>query len=427
MKTRIAIGIATALLSAWTAGAQQAPGEALTLKRAVALALTHSRDLKYARAQQDVAARAAGLRRSVFLPNLYTGSDVAYSKGFPLGAPQVFNLSYQQTVFDAPKRGEYRAAETRAEMQRLETDRMRDEIIVRTVTACLELRNVRSALAIERRESESAARILEVTRERQREGFELAIEVTRAELTAARIAQHIAQLASREEQLENDLRSLLGLIASDAVVLAEDDLPAAGEAPSAALAEIALANSIDLKQAELERRARQHRLSGEKGGYLPTLEIVGQYGVFSRQNNYDQFYQRFERHNVTFGLRAKIPIFSSTRAASVSLAQSELRAAEEDLARRRAALENEVRRRARETRELEASREVARLEHKLAQESLQVQQAQFEEGKITLRDLEKGRLEEQGKWRAFLDADLARQKARLELLRTTGQLAQVFQ
>jgi outer membrane protein TolC len=417
----------TAAILAWPLGAQEPGAEGITLRRAVSLALANSRDLRYARAQQDVAARAAGLRRSVFLPNVYTGSDVAYSKGFPLGAPQVFNLSYQQTVFDAPKRGEYRAAEARAEMQRLETDRMRDEVIMRTVTLCLELRNVRSALAIERREHESAARILEVTRERQREGFELAIEITRSELTVARITQRIAQLTSRQEQTEHDLRALLGLGPDQAIALANDDLPAADDFSSAQLVELAAANSIELKQAELERRARQHRLSGEMGGYLPTLEIVAQYGVFSRQNNYDQFYQRFERHNVTFGLRAKIPVFSSTRAASVNLAQSELRAAEEDLARRRSALENDVRRQARETRELEALREVARLEHKLAQEDLQLQQARFEEGKITLRDLEQARLDEQAKWRAFLDADLARQKARLELLRTTGQLAQVFQ
>jgi outer membrane protein TolC len=404
-----------------------AVGEKLTLRRVVALAVENSRDLKHARSQQEVAERQAGLRRSAFLPNLFTGSDVAYSKGFPLGAPQVFNLSYQQTVFDLPKRGELKAAQARAEMQRLEADRVRDDVIVRAASAYLELAKVRSSLELVRRERESARKIADVTGARAREGFELPIEVTRAQLTAARLTQRLVQLEGREETLENQLRSLLGVGPGQPVPLEEDTLPADEEKPASELVSLAVENSLEIKQAENERRAREERLKGERGGYIPTLEVVGQYGVFSRANNYDEFYNKFERHNVTIGLRARIPIFSSTRSATVSLARSELSAAEIDVQRRRESVESSVREQARRARELEATREVARLELALAQEDVKVLQAQFEEGRANLRDLEKARLEESDKWRAFLDSDFERQKAQLELLRTTGQLAKVFQ
>ena len=45
----------------------------------------------------------------------------------------------------------------------------------------------------------------------------------------------------------------------------------------------------------------------------------------------------------------------------------------------------------------DAARDVARLELKLAQESLQIVQASFEEGRSNLRDVEKARLDENGK------------------------------
>ena len=54
-------------------------------------------------------------------------------------------------------------------------------------------------------------------------------------------------------------------------------------------------------------------------------------------------------------------------------------------------------------------------------------QARFDEGRAGLRDMEKLRLEETTRWLAYIDADFEYQKARLELLRQTGQLASILQ
>ena len=423
---RIFVSAAVALLFAGNAAAQETPTR-LTLKSAVDLAVQNSSEVKLARARVNVAERTAGVNHSVFLPNLFTGSGAAYTNGFPLGAPQVFNLSYVQTVFNAPLRGQYRASEDRAEIQRIEADRARDAVILRAASSYLELAKVRHSLRLLRQERESATKISGVTRERAREGMELEVEVTRAELTAARIEQRILQLEGREDSLETDLRRLTGTPADQRIEVEAEDLPPQPEQATAELVSLAVANSLDLKQAEFERRAREHVLKGERGGYLPTLDIVGQYGVFTRFNNYDDFYSRFERHNVTIGIQARIPIFASRTNSAVNLARSELNAAQIEARQKRSVLEADVQRQARKSRELDAEREVARLELKLAQENVRVLQAQFDEGRTSLRDLEKARLEESDKWRAYLDTDFARQQARLELLRTTGQLAKVFQ
>ena len=179
--------------------------------------------------------------------------------------------------------------------------------------------------------------------------------------------------------------------------------------------------------AEAERRAREQRLHGERGGYIPTLDLVGQYSLLSRINRYDEFFKRFQRHNLNVGVQVRFPLFSARTSAAVAFAQTDLNAAELELKTKRSILEIEVRRQARRTRELDAAREVARLELQLAQESLRVLQAQFQEGRTRLRDLEKARLEESDRWLAFLEADFGRQKAQLEVLRSTGQLARLLQ
>ena len=145
-----------------------------------------------------------------FCPNLYTGSGVAYTSGFPLlaggGAPALFNLTYNQELFNLPARGDLRAEEQRAEQQRLTMDAVRDGVIQRTVSAYLELAKVRRQLELVRSERESAQKILDYTRERMQAGYELPIEVTRAQLTAAQVEQRMAQLEDQEETAADQLR-----------------------------------------------------------------------------------------------------------------------------------------------------------------------------------------------------------------------------
>lgn len=414
--------------------AQQLPSsggaESLTLQQAVQRAVHNSRALALARIQHTGGDKAAGVLRSAFLPNLYTGSGAAYSKGFPqtpAGPPSLFNMSYTQTVFNSPLRGQVRAAEERARAGQVAVERVQDTVILETAAAYLELVKVRHTLRLLRAEQESSQRVVTLTRDRAAEGLELPIEVTRAQLTAARVEQRIAQFEGREDALEGQLRSLMAMPSGTRIEVTEGALPESATQSVGELVNLAVMNHPDLRTAELERRAREHRLKGERGGYWPTLDVVGHYAVYSRFNNFEDFFNNFERHGVNIGIRARIPIFSAQTSAAVGLAKVELSAAEQELKLKRDEVELAVRQQARASRELEATREVARLELQLAQENVRVLQAQFQEGRAPLRDLERARLEESEKWALFLDAEYQRQRAQLELLRSTGQLAKLFQ
>jgi outer membrane protein TolC len=300
-------------------------------------------------------------------------------------------------------------------------------VIVRAAATYLELAKVRHSLGLMRKEQASAAKILEVTRERVTANQELPIEVTRGELAQARVVERILKLEGREEALEGQIRNLTGIPDSQSIDVDSEEPSFATDLPLSELTDQAIKSDRSIQEAENERLARQHLLRGAHLSYWPTADVVGQYSILSSFNNYDEFYKTFKRNNVSIGVRITVPIFAAKTRANVALAKSELNAAELTLGNKRQQVRLDVQQKARTVRELEATREVARLDLKLAQETLQLDQARFDQGRLTLRDIEQARLEESDKWVAFLDADFARQQGQLTLLQATGQLAKVFQ
>jgi outer membrane protein len=403
----------------------------LTLKEAVNLAVANSRDLALARLQYGVAQREAGVARSAFLPNLYTGTGVAYTNGFPLleggGAPAIFNLSYTQQIFNPPAKGDQRAAEQRAEGQRLSMENVRDGVMARAALDYLELAKVRHALELLRGERMSAGRILNATRERAGAGRELPVEVIRAQLTTARIEQRVAQLEDRDDSLSGEIRDMMGLPEDETIEVSTEEIPRLAEEASKDLVTEAMTNNVELKQAQTELRAREFKLRGEQGGRWPSFALTGQYNVLSKINNYTEFFNKFQRNNVVFGVQVTIPIFASRTSSAVAFAQADYNAASLALEKKRSELSLDVRRKARLVHEADLAGDVARLELQLAQEDVRVLQAQFDQGRGSLKDLEAAHIEENDKWLSYLDANYARQQAQLELLRTTGQLSTVLQ
>jgi len=149
--------------------------------------------------------------------------------------------------------------------------------------------------------------------------------------------------------------------------------------------------------------------------------------VLAQFNNFSQFFRTFQRNNFNAGIDVRVPIFSAQTKAAIGMAQIYLEAAKVNLTNKKNELTADVRQKTRRVRERDAAKEVARLELQLAQQRVAVLQAQFAEGKLNLRDMERARLEENEKWMAYLDANFQKQQAQLELLKTAGQLDKVWQ
>jgi outer membrane protein len=424
---------ALVMLQAGAAAGQQ-PGEnapvVLTLKRTIELALQNSKDIQVARIQASLADRSALITKAEFLPNLYAGSGAGYTHGIPETpggrAPSVFSITYTEQVFNEPLRGQAKELQEQARASKILLEDAKNGVITRTAMAYLELGKVQHSLELLRKEAESAEKIVQVTQERQGEGFELPVEVTKAQLTKALVTQKILQLEGREDELEVFLRGQLGLAQEQAIEVSPEELPGEVELAGATLIAAAMQNNAAFRLAESDVRAKEFRLTGEKRGKWPTLELVGEYSVLAKFNNYLDFFKKFERNNVNVGVQAQFPIFSAHTKAAIGLAQVNLEAAKANLAGKKTEVTAEVRQKTRKLRECDAAKEVARLELQLAQQNVAVLQSQYAEGKLNLREVERARLEENDKWLAYLDANFGRQQAQIELLKTAGELDKVW-
>jgi outer membrane protein TolC len=416
-----------------TVGGPQGQGVpmALTLKSAIEMALRNSRDIQVAKLQASVAEHASQVSKAEFLPNLYAGSGAGYTYGIPETpggrAPSLFNFTYTEQIYNEPLRGQGKELEEQARSQRILLEDVKNGVVLRTAMAYLELAKVRHSLELLRAEQESADKILQVTQERQGEGYELPVEVTKAQLTKAQVTQRILQLEGREDELEVFLQGQLGLEQEQAIEVTPEELPGEAEQEGANLVAMAMHNNAGLMLAESDVRAKEFRLKGEKRGNLPTIEAVSTYSLLASFNNYSEFYKKFQKNNFNAGVQVQVPLFSAKTREDIGLAQINLQASQAALASKKTQVSAEVRQKTRHLRERDAAKEVARLELQLAQQDISVLQEQYTEGKVNLRELERARLNENEKWMAFLDANFQRQQAQLDLLRTAGELDKVWQ
>ena len=404
---------------------------ALTLKRAIELALQNSRDIQLAKIQGRLADHSAMISRAEFLPNLYVGSGLGYTYGIPETpggrAPAIFNVTYTEQVLNEPVRGQSKELQEQARSQLIVLRDVQNSVIARTAMAYLELAKVRHGLELLQKEQSGAEKILQVTQERQGEGFELPVEVTKAQLTKARVTQRVIQLEGRQDELEVFLRAQLSLPENQAIEVSPEDLPGEAEQEGANLIALAMQSNAGLLLAESDVRAKQFRLTGEKRGYFPTMQFVSIYSLLGKFNNYDQFFNHFQRNNYNLGIDLHVPLFSARTKASIGIAQVNLDVAKAALSNKKVEVSAEVRQKTLRVREMSAAKEVARLELQLAQQNVAILQSQLDEGKANLRDVERARLDENDKWLAFLDTNFARQQAQLELLKAAGQLDKVWQ
>jgi outer membrane protein TolC len=440
MSWKRAMSLMLLAAGAAVAGGQEVPAPRasgvpvmLTLKHAVELSLSNSKDIQLAKLQVQAAQDSAQLTHSEFLPNLYAGSGAGYTYGLPETPggrpPALFSITYTQDIFNGPLSGLAKQQQEQVKAQRAVLDDTKNLVMVRVASSYLELVKVRHALELLRAEKDSADKIVDVTKEREGEGFELPVEVTKALLTRAQVQERILQLEGRQDELEVYLRNQLGLAPDQPLEVTPEDLPGAAEQEGANLIAMATQNNTSLLAAESDVKGKEFRLKGEKRGYWPSLQLVMIYDVLAKYNfnNYTNITNSFQYNNLNAGVNINVPIFSAKTRASVALAEVNLAAAKINLSSTRNQVSADVRQKSRKVQQADAAKEVARLELQLAQQNVAVLQSQFSEGKTNLRDVEKARLDENEKWMAYLDANFRRQQAQLDLLKTAGQLEKVLQ
>jgi outer membrane protein TolC len=188
------------------------------------------------------------------------------------------------------------------------------------------------------------------------------------------------------------------------------------------LAGDAAQNNSQVKIAEDAALAKEHKAEAERKQLYPAVDLVGQYAVLARYNNYDQFFNKFQRNNVTAGISIRFPFFSTAQRKAADLAKFDAIKAQQEAVNVKQQVSAETLKLQRAVEQLSAAREVAQLEHELAQADIEAAQAKIQSGQATLKDEQNARVAEHERYTAFLSSSFDLDKAQVQLLRQTGDL-----
>lgn len=401
----------------------------LTLREAVDLASRQSPEVVLARLDEQRAALEVQAVREPALPRLVVGSGLAYSSGMPMSiegaTPAVVQAKAVRTLWSRPQGFQVAQAREGARAASAASAATREDAALRVSALFLDLERIVRQSESVRRQLEHAQKIEAAARLRAQEGRELPLEARRAALETARARLRLQQLTGQRRSASQALAAALGLDPSEDIVPAAEDRPA----PPMPLEEdasvaAALRDDPGIRRLEAEVAAKNFEARSFRASRLPRIDLVAQYGLLAKFNNYEQFFNRFERHNVQFGASIQIPLFANSQdSARAARAEIEARRLQEEIRRLRRRVETDTRLAWQKIRDAEAARELARMDLDLAREQVSLTLARVEEGRASLRDLEQARFQEQDRWILFYDAVHDLELARLELLHRTHALS----
>jgi outer membrane protein TolC len=424
--------IRPALLALLCASAARPEVYTLTLRQAVDQALKQNPEVIVARLDEQKAAQNVRVIRDPFFPKLFVGSGAAYTYGFPLtingSPPSIFQARGVQSFFNRPIT--YQAAEARqnARTTAIDTEIKRDDIAYRAASVYLDAERAAQMHEVARRQIEEYERIAGVVAARVAEGRELEVERDKALLNVARAKQRAAALAADREFFERSLAVVLGYNADDFVKTAptETDL-AATPANAVEAQEAALANNAELRRLESMLTARGYAAKAQRAARLPQIDLIAQYSLLARYNFDQAFVGAFRRHAAQIGLSFTIPVLPGIAPKALrSVAELETMQLREQIRGARGRISLDAKRSFDELQNAQNAAEVARLDLEVTRKQLSVTLAQFDEGRAALADLAAMRSQENDKWIAFYEAQSAREKARLNVLKQTGSLLQAL-
>jgi len=421
------------LLLASLASGVHAEIHTLSLRQAVDRALHENPDIALARLDEQKAAQAARLAKAPFSPAIFAGSGLAYSSGFPMSvdgaAPSIFQARAKQDIFN--RQQSYMVASARENVRGagIVTSARRDEIAFRTASTYLDAQRAARLADLARKQVESLEKIQQAMEERVKEGRELPIDLKRAALNVARGRQRVGQLAADQDAAERSLAVVLGFAADDQVRASNEEGAAPSLPPSEDSAiQDAIQSSKELRRLESALIAKGLDVRAQKAARLPTVDLIAQYGLFAKFNNYTDYFRTFQRNNGELGLSITVPVLPGPGVAA-AVAQAETEAArlriEVNSARNRISLE--TRQSYQTWHKAQTARDVARLDLEVARDQVSILLAQMNEGRAGLQQLEAARFDEDEKWIVFYDAQYAAEKAAWDLLRQTGSLVAALQ
>lgn len=403
--------------------AQNAP---LPFRTAIELAIKNSAATGMARADVQRTQASYLQARDLFLPQVTFGSGLAFSYGFPLSlegsAPSIFNVNTQEFLINQAQRQFLKAGKADISTAQAQSADRRNDTIMEAALDYIQLDLLESSLSVQHEQQDMAAKFEEIVNQRVQAGVDAPIENTRAKLASARTRMQMAESQSAIDQLRLRLSQLTGL-PKNAIITSTETIP---EFPSISqdddLPAQAAQNNSAVKIAEETAKSKAFRAKGEEKQLYPSVDLVAQYSVLARYNNYDQFFNKFQRNNFTLGAAIRFPIVNSSQRAAARAAEADALKAQKEAQNVKEQVSTETLRLQRSVAQLSAAQDVAKLEHQLSEADIETTHEKIQAGGTTLKDEQNARISEHEHYATYLNSMFDLDKAEVQLLRQTGQL-----
>jgi len=248
--------------------------------------------------------------------------------------------------------------------------------------------------------------------------------------TTVQSAQQQLMVAQEQARLaETELRLLTGLTEAVAIQATEPQI----ENPifsleGGRLYQQALESTPEILQLEANLKAKEFHVEAEKGESLPKADIIGQYSLFSRTNNYADYFNRFSRNNFLLGLSFQVPVFNGSRTRSrIAQSKQEVSEARYRLESLKSDLKIAIERSLSALKIARGASGLARSDVENAREVVRLTEILIEKGRITPQEIEESRSMLQEKEWALLETEQTLFQRKLELLRVIGTISSALQ
>lgn len=402
--------------------------EQLPLKRAVELALAHSTTMQASQLDEQRSFASYHEARNQYLPQLTIGSGLGKSYGYPLSlegsAPSIVNTTAQFALINPSLRDFVRAAKTDYQATTVQSKDQRDQVIQDTVLSYAELSKWETLMTRLSHDYEDALKMEQTVNQRILAGVDNPLLRNQARLGAARVYLHISQAQGAIDVLRNRLSQMTGLPAT-AIETVPESIPALPEVKQEDdLAAKAAQESPLIQIADIRATALAFRARGEHRAMWPSVDFAAQYALLATFNNYQNFFRpgSFQPNNATVGVEIRFPFLNPSQRAKAQSADAVALHARKDVEATRNQVSEQTLKLQRSVAQLAAAQQVVDLEYQIAKSNLDALQVRVDAGSATLQDLDDARNQSNERYDTLQDTNFEMQRARISLLRATGDL-----
>jgi outer membrane protein len=396
----------------------------LTIQEAVQMALTHSPEILLAETQVKRTEEVLKETRSLNLPQAEMSTGYAYNNGFPMGAPSIFKIGGSQAILNSKNANLVRESKEAVKAGQLGTDLSRNELASKAITVYYQLHQARLIIALSSSRLDRTRKQQKILESSLEAGKVRSIELTMAKTAAAAVQQQLLVAQEQAKIAEAELQELTGLPGTTSIQTLDPVLESAiYDLDAETIFQQSIKSNPEILRAESAIKVKEFHAAAEKGENHPKLDAVTEYSLFSRANNYEDYYRRFERNNFLVGFSLRIPLFNGFRT-SARVAQSNHEADEEryKLQKIKSDLKINIQRGLSALRIARGASDVAAGDLAAAKEMLEINNVLLESGRISMKEAEEAQLQLQQKELSKLEADQTLFQRKLELLRITGNV-----